>query len=83
MQREPAPAGSVEPKQDSALPPTPTMPPPESLSEDQQSSPGHSPTEVRLDLGRRGLGLVDLPQWRERREGRGDLAKPQREEQTP
>ncbi|XP_023380154.1 protein PML isoform X4 [Pteropus vampyrus] len=45
MQQEPAPAGSLEPKQDSALPHTPTMPHPESLSEDHQPSPGHSLTE--------------------------------------
>ncbi|XP_024896163.1 protein PML isoform X2 [Pteropus alecto] len=46
MQQEPAPAGSLEPKQDSALPHTPTMPHPESLSEDHQPSPGHSLTEA-------------------------------------
>lgn len=66
MQQEPAPAGSLEPKQDSALPHTPTMPHPESLSEDHQPSPGHSLTEVRLGLGRWGLGFVDLLWWRER-----------------
>ncbi|XP_015980463.1 protein PML isoform X8 [Rousettus aegyptiacus] len=45
MQQEPAPARSLEPKQDSALPRTPTMPPPESLSEDHQPSHGRSLAE--------------------------------------
>ncbi|KAM5242867.1 protein PML isoform 2-T2 [Hipposideros larvatus] len=45
MQQEPAPARSSGSQQDSAPPQALTMPPPESLSEDHQSSPGHSPTE--------------------------------------
>ncbi|XP_073068273.1 protein PML isoform X7 [Manis javanica] len=45
MQQEPAPAGSPGPQQDPALPHTPTMPPPESLSEGHQPNPSHSPTE--------------------------------------
>lgn len=60
MQQEPAPAGSPGPQQDPALPHTPTMPPPESLSEGHQPNPSHSPTEVLLGLGRWGLGFVDL-----------------------
>ncbi|XP_016057217.1 PREDICTED: protein PML isoform X4 [Miniopterus natalensis] len=42
MQQGPAPAPSSG---DSALPHVPTMPPPESLSESQEPSPDHSPTE--------------------------------------
>ncbi|XP_058398032.1 protein PML isoform X2 [Diceros bicornis minor] len=45
MQQEPAPARSPGSQQDPALPHTPTMPPPESLSEDHQPSPSHCPTE--------------------------------------
>ncbi|XP_036763633.2 protein PML isoform X6 [Manis pentadactyla] len=45
MQQESASAGSPGPQQDPALPHTPTMPPPESLSEGHQPNPIHSPTE--------------------------------------
>ncbi|XP_044774346.1 protein PML isoform X3 [Neomonachus schauinslandi] len=50
MQQEPAPAGSSGPQQDPALPHTPTMPPPESVSEGHQPSPSHSPAEVLLAM---------------------------------
>nr|WAA99894.1 promyelocytic leukemia protein [Bos taurus] len=45
MQQDPEPAGSPGPQQDSALPHSPSMPPPESLSEGHQSSHSDSPTE--------------------------------------
>ncbi|XP_068847538.1 protein PML isoform X2 [Capricornis sumatraensis] len=48
MQQDPEPAGSPGPQQDPALPHSPSMPPPESLSEGHQSSHSDSPTEVLL-----------------------------------
>ncbi|XP_061250860.1 protein PML isoform X4 [Bos javanicus] len=45
MQQDPEPAGSPGPQQDPALPHSPSMPPPESLSEGHQSSHSDSPTE--------------------------------------
>ncbi|XP_004476671.1 protein PML isoform X1 [Dasypus novemcinctus] len=45
MQQEPVSARSTGPQQDPALPPTPTMPPPEPPFEDHQPSPSPSPTE--------------------------------------
>lgn len=83
MQQEPAPARSLEPKQDSALPRTPTMPPPESLSEDHQPSHGRSLAEVQLDLGRWGLGL-SICCGRERGEkGEGTWPSTQKKDQIP
>ncbi|KAG5198192.1 hypothetical protein R6Z07F_015705 [Ovis aries] len=45
MQQDPEPAGSPGPQQDPALPHSPSMPPPEALSEGHQSSHSDSPTE--------------------------------------
>ncbi|XP_054421117.1 protein PML isoform X3 [Pteronotus mesoamericanus] len=45
MQQEPTPAQSSGSEQDSSLPHTPTMPPPESFSRSNQHSPDHSPTK--------------------------------------
>ncbi|XP_065762094.1 protein PML isoform X2 [Muntiacus reevesi] len=45
MQQDPEPTGSPGPQQDPALPHSPSMPPPESLSEGHQSSHSDSPTE--------------------------------------
>lgn len=75
MQQEPAAAPSSGSQEDSALPHAPTMPPPESASESREPSPDHSPTEVRLGLGRRRFGCVNLLRWERRCEGRGNLAK--------
>ena len=59
MQQDPEPTGSPGPQQDPALPHSPSMPPPESLSEGHQSSHSDSPTEVLLRLGRWGSGFVN------------------------
>ncbi|XP_020753622.2 protein PML isoform X1 [Odocoileus virginianus] len=45
MQQDPEPTGSPGPQQDPTLPHSPSMPPPESLSEGHQSSHSDSPTE--------------------------------------